>query len=134
MATKWGPVARKGAHYIITSHTMKVVALVSGGKDSCYNMLQCVHHGHQIVALANLRPLPASDLDELDSFMFQTVGHEAVEFIAAAMELVRARVVFEPLQARSAQYNLHRPAATFPASDQGACDVRDDGLCSRSGG
>ena len=35
---------------------MKVVALVSGGKDSCYSMLQCVAAGHEIVALANLRP------------------------------------------------------------------------------
>ena len=29
---------------------------ISGGKDSCYNMMQCVQHGHDIVALANLRP------------------------------------------------------------------------------
>ena len=36
--------------------SLKVVALVSGGKDSCYSMLQCVSAGHQIVALANLRP------------------------------------------------------------------------------
>ena len=28
----------------------------SGGKDSCFNLLQCVAEGHQIVALANLRP------------------------------------------------------------------------------
>lgn len=35
---------------------MKVVALISGGKDSCYNMLQCVMAGHEIVALANLKP------------------------------------------------------------------------------
>ena len=28
----------------------------SGGKDSCYNMMQCVMEGHQIVALANLKP------------------------------------------------------------------------------
>ena len=28
----------------------------SGGKDSCYNMVQCIQHGHSIVALANLRP------------------------------------------------------------------------------
>lgn len=28
----------------------------SGGKDSCYNMMQCIAAGHQIVALANLRP------------------------------------------------------------------------------
>ena len=35
---------------------MRVVALISGGKDSCYNMVQCVAAGHEIVALANLRP------------------------------------------------------------------------------
>lgn len=28
----------------------------SGGKDSCYNMMQCIAAGHHIVALANLRP------------------------------------------------------------------------------
>lgn len=28
----------------------------SGGKDSCYNMMQCVANGHEIVALANLKP------------------------------------------------------------------------------
>lgn len=33
---------------------MRVVALVSGGKDSCFNMMQCVKNGHEIVALANL--------------------------------------------------------------------------------
>ncbi|KAH7543322.1 hypothetical protein FEM48_Zijuj02G0172000 [Ziziphus jujuba var. spinosa] len=50
---------------------MKVVALVSGGKDSCYAMMKCIQYGHQIVALANL--LPADDaVDELDSYMYQT--------------------------------------------------------------
>lgn len=32
------------------------MGLISGGKDSCYNMMQCVAEGHQIVALANLYP------------------------------------------------------------------------------
>ena len=35
---------------------MKVAALLSGGKDSCYNMIECVRHGHQIVCLVNLCP------------------------------------------------------------------------------
>lgn len=35
---------------------MRVVALISGGKDSCYNMMMCVAAGHEIVALANLQP------------------------------------------------------------------------------
>ncbi|XP_041827995.1 diphthine--ammonia ligase isoform X2 [Melanotaenia boesemani] len=63
---------------------MKVVALISGGKDSCYNMMQCVAAGHQIVALANLRP---AHTDELDSYMYQTVGHQAIELYADAMDL-----------------------------------------------
>ncbi|XP_077119979.1 diphthine--ammonia ligase isoform X1 [Ranitomeya variabilis] len=65
---------------------MRVVALISGGKDSCYNMMQCVTAGHQIVALANLRP-PDSAVDELDSYMYQTVGHQALDLYAEAMAL-----------------------------------------------
>ncbi|XP_042244943.1 diphthine--ammonia ligase [Thunnus maccoyii] len=63
---------------------MKVVALISGGKDSCYNMMQCVAAGHRIVALANLRP---AHKDELDSYMYQTVGHQAIELYSEAMDL-----------------------------------------------
>ena len=44
----------------VMGKSLKVVALVSGGKDSCYSMLQCVSAGHQIVALANLRPKDVS--------------------------------------------------------------------------
>lgn len=40
---------------------MRVVGLISGGKDSCFNMMQCVAKGHEIVALANLHPQPNDD-------------------------------------------------------------------------
>ncbi|XP_054827756.1 diphthine--ammonia ligase [Eublepharis macularius] len=67
---------------------MKVVALISGGKDSCYNMMHCVAAGHEIVALANLRPAENKEgKDELDSYMYQTVGHHAIELYAEAMGL-----------------------------------------------
>ncbi|KAG5463227.1 MAG: hypothetical protein BJ554DRAFT_898 [Olpidium bornovanus] len=122
---------------------MKVVALVSGGKDSCYNMMQCAALGHEIVALANLKPPRDSEKgrycrrcdawiaspapsalchcgaafggirracllkkaskrvspgsvssfqtsslpDELDSFMFQTIGHDAIQCYAECMNL-----------------------------------------------
>lgn len=56
---------------------MKVVGLISGGKDSCYNMMKCVDDGHEIVCLANLKPPDGHD--ELDSYMYQTVGHDAIE-------------------------------------------------------
>ncbi|XP_014770976.1 uncharacterized protein LOC106869672 [Octopus bimaculoides] len=63
---------------------MRVVSLISGGKDSTYNMMQCVAEGHEIVALANLRP---PDVDEMDSYMFQTVGHHAIDLYGKAMEV-----------------------------------------------
>ncbi|KAL7862256.1 hypothetical protein SRHO_G00136970 [Serrasalmus rhombeus] len=71
---------------------MKVVALISGGKDSCYNMMQCVAAGHEIVALANLRPAKA---DEIDSYMYQTVGHQAIDLYAEAMDLPLYRRTIE---------------------------------------
>ncbi|XP_014468532.1 PREDICTED: diphthine--ammonia ligase [Dinoponera quadriceps] len=74
---------------------MRVVALVSGGKDSCFNMMQCVAAGHEIVALANLYPVGK---DDLDSFMYQTVGYQGVEYIAKAMGLPMYR---EPTFGRS---------------------------------
>ncbi|KOX77844.1 Meiotically up-regulated 71 protein [Melipona quadrifasciata] len=74
---------------------MRVVALVSGGKDSCFNMMQCIAAGHDIVALANLYPVGK---DELDSFMFQTVGYQGVEYIAEAIGLPMYR---EPTFGRS---------------------------------
>ncbi|KAL8159664.1 hypothetical protein V2J09_001201 [Rumex salicifolius] len=65
---------------------MKVVALVSGGKDSCFAMMKAIEYGHEIVALANL--LPADDaVDELDSYMYQTVGHQIVVSYAKCMGL-----------------------------------------------
>uniref|UniRef100_A0A8C5P1R7 Diphthine--ammonia ligase n=1 Tax=Jaculus jaculus TaxID=51337 RepID=A0A8C5P1R7_JACJA len=65
-----------------------IASLSFGGKDSCYNMMQCIAAGHQIVALANLRPNENQvDSDELDSYMYQTVGHHAIDLYAEAMAL-----------------------------------------------
>ncbi|KAF8054057.1 hypothetical protein N665_1354s0017 [Sinapis alba] len=72
---------------------MKVVALVSGGKDSCFVMMKCIQYGHQIVALANLLPVDDS-VDELDSYMYQTVGHQIIVSYAECMNvpLFRRRI------------------------------------------
>ena len=35
---------------------MKYVALLSGGKDSCYNLLHCAANGHELAAAASLGP------------------------------------------------------------------------------
>lgn len=69
---------------VVCRFKMKVVALISGGKDSTFNMMQCIAAGHEIVALANLVPHSRT---EIDSFMYQSVGHEAIDLIAAAMDL-----------------------------------------------
>ena len=34
----------------------KVIGLVSGGKDSCFNLIHCVANGHELVAIATLQP------------------------------------------------------------------------------
>lgn len=99
----------------MSAERLNVIALISGGKDSFYSLLHCTHHGHRIVALANLFPAGTSGhgnptttpttvqvIDpagqrphgtaedggsperDLNSFMYQTVGHEVVPLYAAA--------------------------------------------------
>ena len=70
---------------------LHVVALVSGGKDSCFNMMECVRHGHNIVVLANLYPPRDHPSDELDSWAFQTVGHDAMSHYAECMNIPMIR-------------------------------------------
>lgn len=61
---------------------MRFVALVSGGKDSCYALHRIADDGHQLVALANL--VPPIDA-EMDSYMYQTVGQRVVPTYAEAL-------------------------------------------------
>ncbi|CAG8713169.1 22127_t:CDS:2, partial [Racocetra persica] len=86
---------------------MKVVALISGGKDSCFNMMHCVANGHQITALANLKPHTDSRKDELDSFLYQTVGHDAISYYAECMGLpLYRREIFGCSLIQEADYKL----------------------------
>ena len=64
---------------------MKVVALISGGKDSTHNILHCLQRNHEIVALANL--FPPKGIDELNSYMYQSVGAELIDLYAQCMEI-----------------------------------------------
>jgi diphthine-ammonia ligase len=72
----------------------RVLALVSGGKDSCYNALLCEQQGHELVALGNLYPSDEC-VEELDSYMYQTVGHQLIEAYAecTGLPLLRKRIV-----------------------------------------
>lgn len=56
-------------------------------------MLLCKRYGHEVVALANLLPM-SPDVDELDSYMFQTVGHQIISMYAECMgvPLFRRRI------------------------------------------
>lgn len=49
----------------MASEQLNVIALISGGKDSFFNLIHCIEHGHRIVAFANL--FPGSDAVASDS-------------------------------------------------------------------
>ena len=86
LCTQYTPAA----DFVITTGMLLLIedflGMCSGGKDSCYNMLLCQQHGHEIIALANLLPA-APGVDELDSYMFQTVGHNVIPHYAECMGL-----------------------------------------------
>ncbi|KAF9692486.1 hypothetical protein EKO04_009643 [Ascochyta lentis] len=67
---------------------LNVIALISGGKDSFFSLLHCIANGHKIVALANLHPSPtASDNEDINSYMYQTVGHSVIPLYEQALEI-----------------------------------------------
>jgi diphthine-ammonia ligase len=60
----------------------RLLALISGGKDSIFNILHCIANGHEVVAVGNLFPPADAASEEMDSFMYQTVGSSVVPLIA----------------------------------------------------
>ncbi|RKO96903.1 adenine nucleotide alpha hydrolases-like protein [Caulochytrium protostelioides] len=99
---------------------LKVLALLSGGKDSCFNLMHCAALGHEIVALANLHP-PDGAGDELDSWMYQTVGHDVIPLYAEALgkPLYRA-----PVTGRAVQSGMTYHAADADADADADAPVR----------
>ena len=63
---------------------MKYVALLSGGKDSCFNIMKCQQHNHDLVAVANLMP-PDQNIEEMNSFMYQSAAHNTIPSIAECL-------------------------------------------------
>ena len=49
-------------------------------------MVLCRQYGHEVVALANLLP-PQTAVDDMDSYMYQTVGHQVIDAYAQCMGL-----------------------------------------------
>ena len=70
-----------------TMSNLKIVALISGGKDSFFSLLHCLANGHDVVALANLHPAEASSTEDTDSFMYQTIGHAVIPLYEKALGL-----------------------------------------------
>jgi uncharacterized protein (TIGR00290 family) len=96
------------------AESLKFIALISGGKDSIYSILHCLENGHKVVALGNLYPSPpnpktcdpfqpntdiqntnsdhdgaqetkAAEEHDLNSFMYQTVGHSVIPLYEQAL-------------------------------------------------
>ncbi|KAJ6598927.1 hypothetical protein DFH09DRAFT_18918 [Mycena vulgaris] len=89
---------------------MKYVALLSGGKDSCYNLLHCERNGHQLISAASLGPEPGKE--ELDSYMYQTVGQDAIELVARALEVpLYRRVIFGQAVEQGSEYGARNGAS-----------------------
>ncbi|EJU06218.1 hypothetical protein DACRYDRAFT_45569 [Dacryopinax primogenitus] len=97
---------------------MKFVALLSGGKDSCYNIAHCQKWGHELICAATLSPPQGKD--EIDSFMYQTVGQDAIEFVARALEvpLVRRTIEGQAVE-QGAEYGTRAGTSQISADQQG---------------
>ena len=69
---------------------MKIVALLSGGKDSMFALGKALGLGHQLLCVANLY-----SEEEQDSHMFQTSGTAALPALAKSLgvPLVSRRLV-----------------------------------------
>ncbi|KAJ6784377.1 hypothetical protein PWT90_05901 [Aphanocladium album] len=105
----------------MAAEDLNVIALISGGKDSFYSLLHCIQNGHRIVALANLHPPApgapvgdAQDEKDLNSFMYQTVGHEVIPLYAEATGIPLYR------QAIDGGAKHHERDYAYDASEQGA--------------
>ncbi|KAH9853564.1 hypothetical protein C2E23DRAFT_884729 [Lenzites betulinus] len=88
---------------------MKYVALLSGGKDSCFNLLHCARNGHELVAAASLGPEQGKE--ELDSYLYQTVGQDAIEFVGQALDVpLFRRVISGAAVEQGGEYGGRDPA------------------------
>ncbi|CRG93529.1 ATP-binding protein, putative [Plasmodium gallinaceum] len=86
---------------------MNVVGLISGGKDSLYNLVCCSKDGHNIITLAHLIPLKKQN--ETDSFMYQSAGFELIPSIAKCMEipLIQHQIKREPINVDDLTYTYN---------------------------
>ena len=80
---------------------MKAAALISGGKDSLYAMIELSQQGVQFECICHLKPSKLGQ--ELDSYMYQSVGSEVVPLIAEALGLP---IIEKEITGRAVNKNL----------------------------
>ncbi|GBE59117.1 MJ0570-related uncharacterized domain containing protein, putative [Babesia ovata] len=85
---------------------MKLLALISGGKDGIYSIIAAQREGHEVVMLGHLSPKDGDQVHELDSFMYQTIGHNIVPAIAECMDLplIERQITGAPVVTESLEY------------------------------
>lgn len=66
---------------------MKFVGLLSGGKDSCYNIFKCISYGHELICLGNLYPLEDLNKEEVNSYMYQSAASNLIPAISICLNI-----------------------------------------------
>jgi diphthine-ammonia ligase len=111
--------------------SLNVVALISGGKDSFYSILHCIQNGHNVVALANLYPSTAKEADgsadvpgsghgegeDLNSFMYQTVGYSVIPLYASALKLPLYRRAISGTATQNGRYYAYKPTGPLDETE-----------------
>lgn len=129
--------------------SLNVIALVSGGKDSFFCILHCIENGHKVVALANLHP-PAdgsrragqgenkgrevaeddageSEGEDLNSFMYQTVGHSVIPLYAECLGLpLYRRAITGSAVQTGRYYDAGRSSSTSTSSSASTTAAADE--------
>lgn len=99
---------------------MDFVALLSGGKDSCYNIHQCIANSHRLVCLANLSP-PQSVIqdescnEELNSFMYQSAGSSV---IPAYEHCMGVPIIIHEIRGKAVDQSMHYDHTTEQEQDE----------------
>ena len=93
--------------------TLNVIGLISGGKDSFFSLLHCIANGHKVVALANVYPAPQPNpsqvIEDAESYMYQTIGHQIIPLYSQALDLPLYR---EPIRGNAVNSGLdYKPPA-----------------------
>ncbi|KAK1141541.1 hypothetical protein N8T08_008954 [Aspergillus melleus] len=128
---------------------LNVIALISGGKDSLYSILHCLRNGHNVVALGNLHPAPKSrkdgeerrgdgeeeeeeeeeeekeEEDDIDSFMYQTIGHNVIPLYEPALGIPLYRAPITGGAVDTAR--VYREDAVDQMADDGDREGADEG-------